>query len=440
MRERPRIHKASKPVRVIGKNLKISGLTNNAVIVAGTGGGKTTCYVSPNISAAEEESLVVLDTKNNLYRRHKEELLAKGYDVQKIDFCTIENSSIGWNPLDIVRTYGEHGQAKIDDIKELSSMLCPSDHIGSNTEKFWETSAANLIACCLSLVFHLLPDEEHSLCYVKKLVSLVMDENRWNMLIKEAKNDDPDCLEVEINETLTAGRKAERMTASFAGIAGCGLDLFTFDGCEQLYHRPDRIKFADLGRKRMCLFISIPDFGPSKDAICSLLLYQIIQQLLMEADSQPRSTLKNKVHIIADDIGANFVIPRLPQLMSIIRSRGIGITLLIQSIDQIYAKYSTEANVILGNCNIISFLASSVDNDTAQFFSTKSNLPIEEIINLPLTKSLICLPGIKPFIATKTKAEYFSKPIEFIKEESELQVETEPEEGLKEETTERYIA
>lgn len=161
--------------------------------------------------------------------------------------------------------------------------------------------------------------------------------------------------------------------------------------------------------------MNVPDHDYSKVALVRLFFSQCLKSLLDHADKQKNSMLKEKVHIFCDDIGANFVIPHLPELISVTRSRGISLSLMLQSVDQLYSKYGIyDANVIIANCSSMVLLAGNTDYDTANFFSNKANKPIERIIDMSLTSELVCLQN-KCFFATKHNEEDF-RPIEYTEE------------------------
>jgi len=92
--------------RILAKNVhvsndtKITGLNNNDLIIASSGAGKTGSYVVPNIQNLDS-SLVVVDTKGQLYRLFAEELEKKGYNVYCMNFINPKTSCV-YNPLDYI--------------------------------------------------------------------------------------------------------------------------------------------------------------------------------------------------------------------------------------------------------------------------------------------------------------------------------------------------
>ena len=88
---------------VVSNDTRITGLNNNDIIIGTSGCGKTGGYVIPNIQNLTG-SLIVSDTKGQLYRMFKDELEAKGYKVYILDFVNPLNSC-GYNPLCGIRKY-----------------------------------------------------------------------------------------------------------------------------------------------------------------------------------------------------------------------------------------------------------------------------------------------------------------------------------------------
>ena len=78
-----------------------SGYNNNDLIIGCSGSGKTGGYVIPNIRRCHG-SLIITDTKRQLYRTTAKELRSAGYKVYLLDFIEPEQSA-GYNPLDYIR-------------------------------------------------------------------------------------------------------------------------------------------------------------------------------------------------------------------------------------------------------------------------------------------------------------------------------------------------
>lgn len=71
--------------RYVSDNDLTSGMNNNDLIIGCSGSGKTGGYVIPNIRRCHG-SMVVTDTKGQLYHRLSKELSDAGYKVYLLDF------------------------------------------------------------------------------------------------------------------------------------------------------------------------------------------------------------------------------------------------------------------------------------------------------------------------------------------------------------------
>lgn len=102
-------------VRILAEGITASndtwrtGLNNNTLVIGPSGAGKTRGYVIPNILASEG-SIVVTDTKGELYGQMKEQLEQKGFLVSCIDFTDPHASTIGYDPLDHIRMINDTDQ------------------------------------------------------------------------------------------------------------------------------------------------------------------------------------------------------------------------------------------------------------------------------------------------------------------------------------------
>ena len=133
------------------------------------------------------------------------------------------------------------------------------------------------------------------------------------------------------------------------------------------------------------------DFYPSRDdrsmdSIANIFFSQIIQALIEEADNNINSRLDIPVRFILDDFGAITEVKNFDQISSIIRSREISVSIILQSITQLDAIYgSNRARTIINNCDHIIYLGGH-DYKTASYISDLANVPLENIINMPTNK------------------------------------------------------
>ena len=78
-------------MRILGNNVLVEGgLADNinTMLIGAPGTGKTRSYVLPNLMSAEDETVVVLDPKGEIYDMTAPLMEEKGYRVLSLDFVT----------------------------------------------------------------------------------------------------------------------------------------------------------------------------------------------------------------------------------------------------------------------------------------------------------------------------------------------------------------
>lgn len=189
---------------------------------------------------------------------------------------------------------------------------------------------------------------------------------------------------------------ADRTQACIQGILAEKLSTLTFDGVADLFTRPEQMDFAALGRERIALFLTISDTDRSMDPLAALLYTQALQALCTEADRMPEHRLTIPVRLYLDDFAANVTIPDFDKIISVIRSREISVSVILQSLSQLESLYGhPRAQTILSGCDNMLYLGGQ-DVETAQYISTKANKPASSILNMPLDAAWLFMRGAEP--------------------------------------------
>lgn len=294
-----------KVTRILGDGIAVSddlrntGYKNlNTLIIGTTGSGKTRSFVIPNILAAEG-SIVVTDTKGDLCGKLRGQLEARGYRVLCIDFTDCENTPVGYNPLDFVRVRDD----KPDDqaLMSIAAALCPLE----SHEPFWDYSARALLSSIVGYVMYYLPKEEWNLVTACKLMDTVTD-GRFEMLIDEVAEDDPDAFVVSQFAPMRSSKEADKMASSVRGIAQERLNVYRFAGATRLFTMENRIRFADLRREKTALFLNVSDTDRSLDRLVALFYEQLFRELIWDYKKNPDGLT---VHAIMDDFACGCPTP-----------------------------------------------------------------------------------------------------------------------------------
>ena len=216
-----------------------TGLNNNDIIIGPSGAGKTRGYVIPNILQAGE-SMVITDTKGSLSRRLSGVLEQEGFDVTDLNFADCAASPWGYNPLAHIRQAG--GKYSEQDIITVAACLVP---MSSSKEPFWGLAARMLLEGLIAYVLECLPEEEHTLGIVARLLQ-EMSEKHFDTLFQELEQIAPECFAVSRYKMFRLCAKADKMTASIQGVLATQLSPYLFDGAGALFANARQISFEAL--------------------------------------------------------------------------------------------------------------------------------------------------------------------------------------------------
>lgn len=302
----------------------------------------------------------------------------QGYTVLDLDITDCAASPWGYNPLRHIRQQG--GKYNEQDILTAAACLVP---IANDLEPFWDLATRMLLECLIGYVLECLPDEEHTPNIVARLLQ-EMSGKTFDVLFRELEQLAPECFAVGRYKMYRLADKADRMTVSIQGILATNLSPYMFDGARALFSNPQQIRFEDLAERKTAVFLTVSDTDRSLDTLVTLFYAQALQALCRYADKSPGCRLPALVRFILDDFAANTRIPDFDATTSIIRSREISVSLIIQSLSQLDALYgSSRAKTILNNCDHCLYLGGQ-DVETAAYVSKKANKPTSDILNMPL--------------------------------------------------------
>ena len=377
--------------RTVSSDTWDTGLNNNDIIIGPPGSGKTRGYVIPNILQCSE-SMIIADTKGALRRQVGGVLERTGYRIHEINLTDCHASNIGYNPLRNIRYDSERGHYREQDILRVAACLVPLEII---SDPFWDHAARMLLETLLGYLLECQPQEEHTLSSAVLLLS-EMGGGLTGRLLDEYAAIAPDSFAAVHWKLYKSMTQADRTQACIQGMLAERLSTLTFDGVADLFTRSEQIDFAALGRERIALFLNISDTDRSLDSLAALLYTQAIQALCAEADRSLKHRLDIPVRLFLDDFAANVTIPDFDKIISVIRSREICVSLVLQSLSQLESLYGhPRAQTILGGCDNMLYLGGQ-DVETAQYISVKANKPASSILNMPLDAAWLFTRGADP--------------------------------------------
>lgn len=370
----------------VSNDTRETGLNNNDLILGPTGAGKTGGYVVPNIQEISG-SLVVSDTKGQLFRKFTKELEEKGYDVKVLDFVN-PHRSCRYNPLFHIRRY-EDGSFREQDVLTLAQSLVEST--ADQREPIWHLSARSYLAFLICYCLEEMPEEEQNLTTICELNHTFSSPNGELPFITWVRNH-PDSFASKKYKEIKANQVADKMWASILGFANVALEPYEYREARHIFGAGEGLDIRDLGRKKTILFLNVSDTDRTFDAMVNIFYIQALQNLCAEADEQEDGRLKVPVRIIMDDFATSARIGDFDKIISVIRSREISVSLILQSMTQIRSMYGDAANTIIENCDHILCLGTQ-NLETAEFIGTRACKTPEKILCMPSDSAYLLVKG-----------------------------------------------
>lgn len=397
-------------------------VNKNVLVYGGSGTGKTTCFVKPNI-LQKLGSYVITDPKGELYRDTSNYLKEAGYEVKVLNLVDTKYSN-RYNPLAHIQD-----DTDVDIIAHTIVEGGGKETNQKSNDPFWDETAKMLLKACIYYVISVLPEAEQNLSSCLNIVRAGgADETIFDKLfIAGLKPSHPGRKQYE---SIRVG--ADKTKQSIAISLVSKLTHFDSQSMQRLTTSND-INFEELGRKKTAIYVISPDSHTTYNYILTIFYGQLLQRLYAEADRNG-GRLKQPTYLLLDEFSNIGKIPDFNQKLSTSRSRMISISIIVQSLDQLIDLYKDLHENIIANCDTQLFLGSQ-SIKTCEYFSkslgqktltymskTKSKdnkdwatqgysygeqrqgrdlMTIDELKRLPMDDEIILVRGIKPIRAKK---------------------------------------
>lgn len=336
----------------IGLNAKKHRRNLNTLVCGGSGAGKTRFYCKPNLMQANT-SFVILDPKGEILRDTGGLLKKKGYEIRVLDLISMEKSHC-YNPFVYLQSD--------NDVQRLVTNLFKSTTPkgAQAQDPFWDTAASMLL---LALIFYLryeAPEEEQNFPMVMEMLraGAIEDEedNRptpLDNLFSDLEMENPDHIAVKYYHNYHSG--SAKTIQSIQITLAARLEKFNLESLAAMT-QTDELDLPSMGEKKVALFALIPDNDSSFNFLVSILYTQLFQQLFYSADHVHGGSLPVPVHFLMDEF-ANVSLPDdFDKILSVMRSRGVSVSIILQNLAQLKALFEKQWESILGNCDEFLYL------------------------------------------------------------------------------------
>lgn len=358
------------PVTKLDGNIYYDDSFDHTMIIGSTGSGKTICEIMPlifNLGYANE-SMVINDTKGELYNTTASFLKKRGYKIHVINLRNALASD-GWNPLHLAYKYYHEGNIDLagDIIENFSKSLCKNL---SSKDMYWEKSAtAVLSALCYGLIEDCTNEAEVNLYSIYNLLvehgSKTID--RFNSLDLYFQQKPMGSLSKMAYATGSFAKGETR--ATLFSVLATTIKMFSDTGIANLTSRTD-FELDNIGKKKSAVFLIIPDEKESRHELASLFIDQCYQALVNTAQSYSNGKMPIRVNFILDEFANMPPISSISNKITVSRSRNIRFYLVLQDFDQLKETYKDSAGTIKSNATNWIYLLTS-DNDTAREISNR---------------------------------------------------------------------
>lgn len=371
---------------------EITGLNNNILVVGSSGCGKTMSISEARLLETRNSSLIMTVTKRRIVKKYRNMMEDRGYEVWDLNFVHPEEGSIGYDPLDYIQT-----EADIT-FTARSIVLADGRKIKSNADPYWDEAAISLLSAEIGYV---LETEEHPtfgdvldmhehLTFEECAGQIRTSYDRQFELLELA---DPSCFAVRCWKSFQ--QLPIRTSSCVFGALNTTIDSVFGKEIRTMFCKEKKVNFEHLASGKTLLFVTTSPVNPALNCVINLFYGHAFKELFEFAEDRPDGKLPVPVHLLADDFATGCPVPLFDEYISIFREKQISVTLLIQSESQLQALYGDRAVTIINNCDSYVFMG-SMDLQTARNISLRADLPLEEVLYMPVGRQILFRRGQKP--------------------------------------------
>lgn len=328
---------------------------SHTIVFGSTGSKKSRAVVMPSIKILGRagESMIINDSKGELYHRQARELSELGYDIIVLNFRDPATGN-AWNPLNIPYQFYKEGD--IDKASEFANDIANNLMTGeiSASDPFWDYSASDLMFGLIMLLFRYASEHEKpnefvniaNLIGLRRILFRKGHEKKKILLQKYAEEDE--IISASLSGSLYAPNDTRN---SILSVFDQKMRTFTIQPTLLNMLASNNIDIDSVGKQKTAVFLIMPDEKTTYHRLVSLFVKQSYERLIYSAYLNEENRLKNRVNYILDEFSSLPAIHDMPSMISAARSRMIRFLLVVQSKHQLEKRYKEEASTIIANCN-----------------------------------------------------------------------------------------
>lgn len=352
-------------------------LNQNTLILGGSGSGKTRGFVMPNVLQAHS-SYVITDPKGEILEKAGYFLSEiKGYKIRVLNLDE-KTQSDGYNPFVYIHPERDGYEERVLSLIETIIINTDGGEKKGGSDPFWD-KAERLF---LQAVFFFTTDgfvaEERNMNTVLALIGMLQiaeEEDDFNSdldifarIFAERYGAD----HIGVQQYREFREKANGKTAKSIVISAVArLAPFRTKAVRRIFSY-DTMNLDRVGEEKTAIFVVVPPTDTTFNFIAGMLFTQLFQELqycATQVHKHDGQRLPVPCRFILDEFANTCTIPNFVKILAYARSFGIGITPILQSLEQIKNMYKDEWGVIVDNCNTLLYLGSITHMDTLEYMS-----------------------------------------------------------------------
>lgn len=301
----------------------------------------------------------------------------KGYKVRVLNLDEKADSDY-YNPFVYIHPERPGYEERVLDLIETIIVNTDGGEKKNSSDPFWPMAERLFLQSIFFFVADGFVEEDRNMNTVHMLISMLkiaeeadnMDSD-LDLFVRKFKKDFGEnhigVQQYEEFRNKAAGRTAKSVVIS----AVARLAPFKTSEVRRLFER-DSMLLDRVGEEKTAIFVVVPPTTSTFNFIAGMLFTQLFQELQYCATQEHKhegQRLPVPVRFILDEFSNTCVIPNFVKILAYARSFGIGITPILQSLEQIKNMYEKEWGVIIDNCNTLLYLGSITHMDTLEYMS-----------------------------------------------------------------------
>ena len=324
------------------------------LVVGDTGAGKSFRVVIPDMLQMTG-SYVVADVKGTLYRQTRQVMENNGYKVRVLNLKDLRYSNC-FNPLEYLEREDEV-MALVDTFVFNSR----TDGTGQG-DQFWEDSMAMLLTSVLTYLVQTEGEEKtfaRALELIGGLVVIkgeIMPFSPYEIQMRILEATDPG------NAALTFYKQFKQAPAetlqSILISTTSRLRLWNITDVKVLTAR-DEMDIDGLVEEDTVLYLVLPPQNRTYRVISAMFLSTLFSYIQRKAEREGGGKLPVPLALLLDEFANLGKINDFSTILTLVRSYGIRVVPIIQSVQQLEHNYDKDEDTIVSNCAIYNYLGTN---------------------------------------------------------------------------------